>query len=302
MFKRRYVTTEIVGGLGNQLFGLAAGMFLAQKLNAPVKLDLSMIGKGGTDHGKSILNFDLPNTIKIKSSRWSIFPLDILRRVNNKISRRFKRYSGFLSNLTQIYTSSELGLESKFIEINEPKYIKGYFQSYIYVDAVRDSFMSIANISKTSEWFNRTLDEMHEAQPYVLHIRRGDYKTLINDFGLLSIEYYQRAVSALPGYHENAPIWIFTDSPKDVINEIQGTSFQNARVIMPLPETPVNESLILMSKAKYLVIGNSTFSWWAGYLNANQANIVAPKKWFKGREDPRELLPPQWILAESIWK
>jgi hypothetical protein len=57
-----------------------------------------------------------------------------------------------------------------------------------------------------------------------------------------------------------------------------------------------------MSKANYLVIGNSTFSWWAAYLNENQTNIVAPRKWFKGREDPSELMPPHWKLTESIWK
>ena len=45
------------------------------------------------------------------------------------------------------------------------------------------------------------------------------------------------------------------------------------------------------------IIANSSFSWWAAYLNKNPSKIViAPQKWFGPNlaHDTKDLLPKEW--------
>ena len=57
------------------------------------------------------------------------------------------------------------------------------------------------------------------------------------------------------------------------------------------------EQLLLMSLCQYNIIANSTFSWWAAYLNDNPDKIVCyPEEWFKTTtgHDTSDLFPEDW--------
>jgi hypothetical protein len=48
---------------------------------------------------------------------------------------------------------------------------------------------------------------------------------------------------------------------------------------------------------KHNIIANSTFSWWAAWLNQNPQKIVtAPSRWFAGAKNKTDdLVPKDWI-------
>jgi hypothetical protein len=52
-----------------------------------------------------------------------------------------------------------------------------------------------------------------------------------------------------------------------------------------------------MTLCKHFIIPNSSFAWWAAWLNTNPGKIVvAPKKWFNnGPTDTQDILPEGWI-------
>jgi len=56
------------------------------------------------------------------------------------------------------------------------------------------------------------------------------------------------------------------------------------------------DKIRLMQQCDHNVIANSTFSWWAAWLNANAEKIViAPKQWFAQMEHPDEdICPKGW--------
>jgi hypothetical protein len=298
--RRKSVEAEIIGGLGNQLFGLAAGLYLARKTSTNLTLNLSQVGLGGTDHGKSIKEFNIPESYFSESETITSIP-NFMIRISNKIAREVPAYKTIRDSINEIYTAEELGFESDFATLTHPRYIKGYFQTHVYADCVKSELRDHLTLKSESDWYLNKIREIEKNNPIAIHMRRGDYLKLRDEFGVLDIEYYVGITQSLMEMTDS-PIWIFTDSPEIVRKEIEGTVLQNAMIIEPPVESSPNESMLLISKCHTIVMSNSTFSWWASYLSSPETVIYAPSKWFKGRNDPARLIPPNWSTAISIWQ
>ncbi|KAA6316252.1 O-antigen biosynthesis glycosyltransferase WbnK [termite gut metagenome] len=60
------------------------------------------------------------------------------------------------------------------------------------------------------------------------------------------------------------------------------------------------QDMFLMSRCCHNIIANSSFSWWAAWLNSNKNKIIiAPERWFRDMETPN--IHPEkseWILIK----
>jgi hypothetical protein len=124
-----------------------------------------------------------------------------------------------------------------------------------------------------------------------LHVRRTDY-VQINGHFLLSMEYYIQALKYVVGQvyvFSDDIAWCKTQLPSDFIFVDIGDYL----------------AFDLMRVCKHNIIANSTFSWWAAYLNDNPNKIVVtPKRWRKDPNDPAFcdpffLQPQGWYVVDS---
>jgi hypothetical protein len=297
---KKSIQIEASGGLGNQLFIYAAGRFLAEKLNCELRIDLSPVGLGGQLHGISINKIGLKgdfyyskNTFhKIKSASF---------RISYFISRKFEIGRRLINLTGKYYYGAGLGFDEYLQEIRAGKIIRGYFQTWKYFNPISNQIKNEIRVINPSLWYRQIEKEFLENKPIVLHIRLGDYLENGNKFGVLNARYYLDALAYISEVSTNKQIWVFSDDI-ELAKEILLVNFSSElNWAFPPPDSPPEESLLLMSLGSAIIIGNSTFSWWAAILNQNNPIVIAPKNWFRKSETPRDLFPPSWHLIDNFW-
>lgn len=125
-----------------------------------------------------------------------------------------------------------------------------------------------------------------------IHVRRGDYVRDIQTYNLMgeicTKEYYQEAVKQ---FDDNSTFFVFSDDTEWCKRNF---NLPNAIYVSHNQGLDSWQDMVLMSACCHQIIANSSFSWWAAWLNHNpQKMVIAPSKWFNDIED-RELVPTSW--------
>jgi hypothetical protein len=154
--------------------------------------------------------------------------------------------------------------------------LKGYFQSWKYFDHCKDLI---------EHYFTPNFDIKGLFGDVAIHVRRGDYLGIQHIHPILDMSYYIEAMQHFP----DSTFVIFSDD----INWCEKNFPQNDCVFMP-PKTDVYD-LFHMSKYPNQIIANSSFSWWAAWLNKNPKKIIiAPKNYVTG-ETRDDRIPLDWV-------
>ena len=304
--KTKPLTIEIMGGLGNQLFGLIAGMYVANEANSPLKVFLRPKKKGEAIHASSVNSLGLKLEVTSHLSAFeklNLFARRQARRLALKVGVEKEKAERFF----RIHYSDSIGLDKGLLSTKSGYYLSGYFQCYAYFDHLqKNKIFPQISVQNPSDWYLSEKKLLTEVDPIAVHIRRGDYLLDKNKFiGALSIEYYRNSISVilerLAGKQTNVPIWVFSDDPALVELEFSEHLDHDFRFVVPPKDSDPAESMLLMSLARAIVISNSTFSWWSAALSGSKL-VVAPSKWFQDFEDPEGLIPENWIKIKSDWK
>lgn len=123
-------------------------------------------------------------------------------------------------------------------------------------------------------------EEISQCNSVAVHVRRTDYA--VYDW-ILDPSYYVRSYQRIEQLINDPRYYIFSDDPEWCMDNLP------AGEIVHMDEL---EDFWLMSKCKHQIIANSTYSFWAAFLNENPSKVVIyPKNWNIAINHPVDCLP-----------
>ena len=240
-------SAKLMGGLGNQIFMMAAATALALRNNTEAVFDLE---KCSTE-----------------------LQGNAAEKYRDNFYRNVKSASIALEG-ANIYKEPKFTFDE--IPYSENLILEGYFQSEKYFADCKPHIRSMFHFEpERKERIQEYLNSVGVDKPITtIHIRRGDYLKFPDVYYVCDKEYYERAMAELPGNN-----FVFVAYGKDMDWVKENFSGEN---IFYSPFTEELDDLTLLSMGDNNIIANSTFSWWGAWFNPNQnKKVIAPKDWFK---------------------
>jgi hypothetical protein len=269
------IYVKITGGLGNQLFGLAAGLEQANRLGCGLVLLTNNYRPGGT-RKFSLDQLHLPSHVSV---------LNESKRPRFFARRKTFREKGF-------------SYDPSVFSVRPGMVMEGYFQSPKYFPNTKDLLRELVF---PQDWVSESLDE--SIVPFTaVHVRRGDYlEAKTRAFhGVVGPSYFRNSLELLGRLNGFNRTIVFTDSPSHVRDEISLFG-QGAELFSPDTEVDELETIRVMGRASRIVISNSSFSWWAAWKISCDApldgsiRVACPRPWFASGESAADLLAPNWV-------
>jgi hypothetical protein len=305
--RKSEVKVFLTGGLGNQLFQLAAALSMSKQNNVTLydEIGKPRLNSDGRPELESLILPDRVNMRRVSNFNTFISKVIGFNLRSGFNPRKFEESAKCLLNaisslitsiyfrkLTRVIKSSSLGYDSSISEKGMCSLLIGYFQTFRYIEQV-----GIGNFIKFPKSHNVKLDEYIKLseidKPLNVHIRLGDYKDE-PDLGVLSEKYYALAIRATWSQSEFNKIWLFSDEPNLAIEKIP-TEFKSKVVIIDSESLSTIETLEVMTHGSGFVIANSSFSWWGATLRKKvEAPVCAPAPWFRNIAEPLDIRPENW--------
>ena len=289
------IISQIIGGLGNQMFQYAAGRALSLVREQPLRLDISGFAEYKLHQGFELQRvFNCPAEIATKADMrgvlgWQSSP--VLRRILMRPGMAALRCKGFV---VEPHFHFWDGLGKDPLDC----YLAGYWQSEKYFHSAADAIRRDFTFRRTLTTENaRLAEKIAQVHAVSLHVRRGDYVNSPSNsvtYGACSPDYYRAAIQHVSGQVGHPHFFIFSDDIAWVK--------ENLKMDMPHRYIEHNQGaesyndMRLMSLCRHHIIANSSFSWWGAWLNTGASKIVvAPRKWFANGKDAGDLFPQSWV-------
>ena len=203
--------------------------------------------------------------------------------------------------------------EKKWLDYNEGRYTapekilaglddhavyRGYFQSNRYYAGCETEVKSLFQVQPLlrRRFEQRYTDYLQGPPLAVLHVRGKDYDGW--DMVTLPWSYYENCLERVTDKEKYR--WLVVTDDIDFTRKKLPADWK-----MELVSGDVIDDFQLMNRAAIHIMANSTFSWWAAYLNPNpSARIMGPKFWFGHKpeylyEAPEGIMNTAWEWVET---
>lgn len=286
------VVIELAGGLGNQMFQYAFFLKM-QSLGYPCKF---YFDKSQYIHNGPELNgvFGLP--LSFATSKEIDYLLDRKMDFASRLKRKV------LGARIARYWEHDKGYDFKpqIMQQRQPVYLQGCWLSPLYFLDIEGEVRNAFRFPEINDAENQEVLMRISSSPFsvAIHARFGDYFSSTTHANLDYRDYLGKAISRLPGTNAR-DFFIFSDDLQEIIAVMNsmGTHHGSFHFVSGNDGNKSWKDMALMSKCHHQIIANSSFSWWAAWLNADPDKIViSPKEWFTtdflNRND---IVPEEWI-------
>ena len=267
------------------MFQYAAGRALSLKLSVPLVLDLSWFQRSFRPEIMTRRHYELCNFPNLTNSRIvAPYPLP------TKITKLLSVVKG------EHWVEEAVTTPEKFESLNVKSSIRliGYWQSAAYFQPVAETLRTDFDLNyENYRSDNPALPRLEPGATLGVHVRRGDYVTLPQHLGAnraLPISYYLNAIEHVVSVRDIRLIVVVSDDP-----EWCRKHFTDPRCVIVNAGNRSIEDFSLLQSCDHHVIANSSFSWWAAWLQDSLNHfVVAPAKWHHNGS-PFGSSPQNWI-------
>lgn len=287
------IIVKVHGGLGNQLFQYSFALYLSKVLKKDVRLDIRTESKSEriTNRNSWLLTLDNDSIVADVTdlTKFKFFNTGFLSRIERKLYQIFPILNNKYIVEKSVHQPNVVALSQ------DDGYFDGYWQTYFYPDKIRELIVTKLESPALFEGeFEKQCGLIDVPNSVSLHIRRGDYYTIKANtkiYAPCGVDYYKRAVGYLRERNDKLSFFVFTDDPEWVVSNFTWLDYQLVAGNSALTD------LRLMSRCKYNIIANSTFSWWAAWLNQNDSPLViCPVDWYVDKSiNTDKFIPENWI-------
>ena len=295
LFLAKYVYVRLGGGLGNQLHQYTAGRAVSENCGKTLLIDVG--GISNSDHGSSSNAADFRLSGVTLNSKTISLVFRIKRKIYGRLLQRYEVRSFFIA--------PDSGYSPELLQrSSQISYLEGFFHTYMYSKEIShsDLRLELALINQSNDWFQCKVAEMKDKKICAVHIRRGDYEQTWQHYGVLSEAYYESAMAKI-NVGDVDEFWIFSDEQNLDLSSWLFFDRAKVKVISPPSGASAAESLVLMSRANWIIMANSTYSWWAGFLaSPDEKIVVCPQPFFRTNQEIAKLYPDKWEKVAAQWR
>ncbi len=288
------VIVRLKGGMGNQMFQYALGQQLAHDLRAPLKFDLTNLLYRNNPPDFVYRNYDL-DVFRVTSS--FLHPPGVIAPVFNLRNRKLSQgLRWLLMRNYPVVKEAHFHVDPQLLgTAREGVVYDGWWQSPRYFSGVETKIREDFQFSRPVIPASRELlSRIEQSNAICLNVRRTDFLK-VDTLNATDLDYFLRAADYLGRAVSEPRFFIFSDDvawcrehlkldfPLEVVgHEHKGYKFGNY--------------LQLMTRCRHFIIPNSSFAWWAAWLNTGaEKQVVAPEHWFTDPTiDTTDLVPEAW--------
>jgi hypothetical protein len=269
------ITTNLTGNLGNHMWQYAVCRTIAQKL--------------GYEWG---INSSPTHDYHNGMNQMYFMDVDFGKPIEGEITDFHEKWTHYLHNGDNVNITR---LDERLYSISDNSRLigdngafGGIYQSEDYFIDIKEQVKSWFKIKpeKSLEYDNKLkeLNIILDENLCVINFRGGEYRGIPNV--LLRREYWRDCINHMISLNQNMKFILITDDPECA------KAFMTFDI--PTYHLDIGFDFYVVNQAKWVILSNSTFGWWAAWLNNNVNKILAPKYWAR-----HNISDGYWSIGDS---